>query len=156
MLACREKQQAIDRCSVAQSSPTRLALSTLQMARDHHLTSPAASGELVSFPPPEGRLLKSPTGPMVTQTMKQSCAANETQAEEMSSHVYLPNKEDAAQLKVVIVAASWQGSVVDSIVSGVTTELCSYGINEANIGLVRVPTLFNLPQVCIPRCGQRG
>eukprot|EP01064_Diplonema_japonicum_P011782 TRINITY_DN19237_c0_g1_i1.p1 TRINITY_DN19237_c0_g1~~TRINITY_DN19237_c0_g1_i1.p1 ORF type:complete len:1383 (+),score=462.19 TRINITY_DN19237_c0_g1_i1:51-4151(+) len=141
VLACEHKQMAIDRCSQGGELAYSLALSTLQVACQSHTVSPPKGGVMPCFPPKESTLPSSP----LANAMTQSCAANETQAQELSSKVYLPSKEVAKDLKVSIIATTWNQGVVDYIVNELTKSLGDFYVKEENITVIRVPGSFEIP-----------
>ena len=141
VIACKQQQQAIDRCSEGSELAYSLALSTIQVATERHIFSPAKAGALPSFSQ-DGAT--SPLGSK-PKVLSSSTASNETQVQGLADLIVHPSAAEMPNLKIVVVAAAWQGRYVDSVVNGLTEELISHGVDGNNIGVVRVPTIFNIP-----------
>ncbi len=54
---------------------------------------------------------------------------------------------NARDFRIAIVAARFNESVVENLISGAVDALCRHGVNEKDILLVRVPGAFELPQM---------
>jgi len=62
---------------------------------------------------------------------------------------------DAADLRIVIVAARFNAEVVDVLVDGAVSTLTALGANPGDVTVVRVPGAFELPLVA-QRAARRG
>ena len=74
----------------------------------------------------------------------------------MSTVTTIVGQLDAKGLKVAIVAARFNDSIVDRLISGALDYLERHGIDDADVTLVRVPGAFELPLVCrkLAACGK--
>ena len=57
-------------------------------------------------------------------------------------------KYDGSPLRVAIVHARWNKTVVDSLVAGAISKLKESGVKESNIVVQSVPGSFELPLAC--------
>ena len=57
-------------------------------------------------------------------------------------------KYDGSSLRVAIVHARWNKSVIDALVAGAVAKLKERGVKESNIVIETVPGSFELPMAC--------
>jgi len=57
-------------------------------------------------------------------------------------------KFDGSSLRIAIVHARWNKSIVDALVSGTVTKLKERGVKETNIVIESVPGSYELPLAC--------
>lgn len=55
---------------------------------------------------------------------------------------------DGSNLRIAIVHARWNKSVIDSLVAGAVAKLKASGVKESNIVIQTVPGSFELPLAC--------
>lgn len=55
---------------------------------------------------------------------------------------------DGSPLRVAIVHARWNKSIIDSLVAGAIAKLKERGVKESNIVIESVPGSFELPMAC--------
>eukprot|EP01060_Flectonema_neradi_P010704 TRINITY_DN17797_c0_g1_i1.p1 TRINITY_DN17797_c0_g1~~TRINITY_DN17797_c0_g1_i1.p1 ORF type:complete len:1358 (+),score=316.64 TRINITY_DN17797_c0_g1_i1:141-4076(+) len=141
VLSCDHKQQVIDRCSVGSELSYSLALSTVKVATEQRRVVVPKGGDIPAFPSTNSNTCSSP----IAVTMRQSCAANNTQAEELSNNVQLPSKEVANTLKIAIIATVRNQTMVDSMTTELIDRLVDHYILKENITVTRVPGSFEIP-----------
>jgi 6,7-dimethyl-8-ribityllumazine synthase len=59
-----------------------------------------------------------------------------------------PAKYDGASLRIAIVHARWNSTVIDALVAGAISKLKESGVKESNIVVQSVPGSFELPLAC--------
>lgn len=59
-----------------------------------------------------------------------------------------PVKFDGSPLRVAIVHARWNKTVIDALVAGAVQKLKESGVKESNIVVQSVPGSFELPLAC--------
>lgn len=57
-------------------------------------------------------------------------------------------KYDGSLLRIAIVHARWNKSVIDALISGAVAKLKEQGVRESNIVIQSVPGSFELPFAC--------
>lgn len=57
-------------------------------------------------------------------------------------------KYDGSSLRIAIVHARWNKSIIDSLVNGAIAKLKERGVKESNIVIESVPGSFELPLAC--------
>ena len=62
------------------------------------------------------------------------------------------DKVDGSSLRIAIVHARWNKSVIDALIAGAVAKLKEAGVKEHNIVVQSVPGSFELPLAC-QRCG---
>ena len=77
----------------------------------------------------------------------------------MSATIKGPSRSqghDGSGLRVAIVHARWNKTVIDALVAGAIAKLKERGVKESNIVVESVPGSFELPLACskcvVPRC----
>jgi 6,7-dimethyl-8-ribityllumazine synthase len=60
-------------------------------------------------------------------------------------------KIDGSSLRIAIVYARWNKSVIDALIEGAVRKIKEYGVKDHNIVLQSVPGSFELPFAC-QRC----
>lgn len=55
---------------------------------------------------------------------------------------------DGSDLRIAIVHARWNKSIIDSLVTGAISKLKESGVKESNIIVETVPGSFELPLAC--------
>lgn len=61
------------------------------------------------------------------------------------------NKHDGSELRIAIVHARWNKSIIDALLGGVISKLKECGVEEKNLVVQSVPGSFELPLAC-SRC----
>lgn len=74
----------------------------------------------------------------------------------MLQPVTIEGKLNAANLKIVVVAARFNDFIVDRLVGGALDYLSRHGLDTEGMTLVRVPGAFEVPLVCqkLAKCGK--
>jgi 6,7-dimethyl-8-ribityllumazine synthase len=57
-------------------------------------------------------------------------------------------KYDGSPLRIAIVHARWNATVVDALVAGAVAKLKERGVKESNIVIQEVPGSYELPLAC--------
>ena len=60
-------------------------------------------------------------------------------------------KFDGSSLRIAIVHARWNKSVIDALIAGAVRKIKEYGVKDHNIVIQSVPGSFELPLAC-QRC----
>ena len=141
VLSCDHKQQVIDRCSVGSELAYSLALSTIKVATEQRRMVEPKGGDIPAFPSVDSNTCASP----IAVTMRQSCAANDTQAEELSNNIQLPAEEMAKTLKVAVIATVRHQEMVDTMTNELIDRLVDHYVDRKNITITRVPGSFEIP-----------
>ncbi|KAH9043079.1 dimethylribityllumazine synthase [Lactarius pseudohatsudake] len=93
------------------------------------------------FRPTRGRLLLPNSGNAPTNY-------NRTMGDTVKNFPQFTDKFDGSSLRIAIVHARWNKSVIDALVSGAVAKLKESGVKEQNIVLQPVPGSFELPLAC--------
>ncbi|KAH9001116.1 dimethylribityllumazine synthase [Lactarius akahatsu] len=91
--------------------------------------------------PTRGRLLLLNSGNASTNY-------NRTMGDTVKNFPQFTDKFDGSSLRIAIVHARWNKSVIDALVSGAVAKLKESGVKEQNIVLQPVPGSFELPLAC--------
>lgn len=57
-------------------------------------------------------------------------------------------KHDGSSLRIAIVHARWNKSVIDALIAGAVAKLKEQGVKDSNIVIQSVPGSFELPLAC--------
>lgn len=57
-------------------------------------------------------------------------------------------KHDGSALRVAIVHARWNKTVIDALLAGAKSKLKEHGVKESNIVVQAVPGAYELPMAC--------
>ena len=74
--------------------------------------------------------------------------------EPVKSYPLFPEKFDGSNLRIAIVHARWNKSVIDALIKGAVLKIKESGVKENNIVVQSVPGSFELPLAC-QRCASR-
>jgi 6,7-dimethyl-8-ribityllumazine synthase len=69
----------------------------------------------------------------------------------VKNHPIFTEKFDGSSLRIAIVHARWNKSVIDALIAGAVRKMKEYGVKEHNIVIQSVPGSFELPLAC-QRC----
>jgi 6,7-dimethyl-8-ribityllumazine synthase len=69
----------------------------------------------------------------------------------VKNYPLFPEKFDGSTLRIAIVHARWNKSVIDALIRGAVDKMTESGVQEHNIVVQSVPGSFELPLAC-KRC----
>ena len=69
----------------------------------------------------------------------------------VKNHPIFTEKFDGSPLRIAIVHARWNKSVIDALIDGAVRKIKGYGVKDHNIVIQSVPGSFELPLAC-QRC----
>src|SRR6266850_5656290 len=74
-----------------------------------------------------------------------------TMGDSVKNYPIFTEKFDGSSLRIAIVHARWNKSVIDALIAGAVRKIKEYGVKDHNIVIQSVPGSFELPLAC-QRC----
>ena len=71
-----------------------------------------------------------------------------TMGDNIKNHPVFFEKFDGSSLRIAIIHARWNKSVIDSLIKGAVSKIKDSGVKEHNIYVQSVPGSFELPVAC--------